>query len=378
MLVMLMLLVAAMGLPVRAVAKVRNPLPPSVARLWDEQLLGAIRIDIRKPPVHARNLFHLSVAMWYAWAAYDPAAIGYDPAAIGYLVREKHRGTWVKDVEAARAEAISYAAYRLLKYRFPVGYLDGDGNPCHPNAGMAQAAFDAQMNALGYDKTFTSTDGSLPAALGNRVAAALISYGQADGANEGVGLCYPDDTGYSLANPPLISKLPGVGPIDDPNRWQPLAFDFLVTQNGIPFGQAIQKFVGVGWGKVRPFALGPGDVNLGTKLFLDPDPPPHLGGLGDEVVKAAMVELIRLSSRIDTSQYVRIDISPGVIFNNSLGADDGTGYPENPATRDAYAPNLVNRADFQRVVTEFWADGPRSEMPPGHWNVFANYVRIIR
>jgi hypothetical protein len=86
-----------------------------VARLWNEQLLGAIRIDIPKPPAHARNLFHRSVAMWDAWAAYDPLAIGY-------LVDEKH------DVEpagreAARAEAISYAAYRLLKHRFPVGYI---------------------------------------------------------------------------------------------------------------------------------------------------------------------------------------------------------------------------------------------------------------
>jgi len=30
--------------------------------------------------------------------------------------------------EAARGEAISYAAYRLLKYRFPVDYVDIDGS----------------------------------------------------------------------------------------------------------------------------------------------------------------------------------------------------------------------------------------------------------
>ena len=102
---------------------------PSVARLWDEQLLAAIRIDIPKPPAHARNLFHLSVAMWDAWAAYSPTAIGY-------LVKEKHSAV---DVEAARAEAISYAAYRLLKYRFPVGYLDIDLKPCHPNDAISQA-----------------------------------------------------------------------------------------------------------------------------------------------------------------------------------------------------------------------------------------------
>src|SRR5258705_9375884 len=52
-------------------------LQPSAARVWDEQLLAAIRIDIPKPPAHARNLFHLSVAMWDAWAAYDPVAVGF-------------------------------------------------------------------------------------------------------------------------------------------------------------------------------------------------------------------------------------------------------------------------------------------------------------
>src|SRR2546422_6517585 len=235
-----MLLLLAPG----SLAALGNKVPgagPSVARLWDEQLLDAIRIDIPKPPVHARNLFHLSVAMWDAWAAYAPTAVGF-------LVKEKLRAD---DVEAARAEAISYAAYRLLKYRFPVGYFDADDKPCHPNDAISQAEFDAQMDALGYDRTFVSTDGDSPAALGNRIAAAVIAYGQDDGSNEGVGLCYPDDTGYAPINPELIFKLPGVGPLVDPNHWQPLAFDFFVTQNGIPIGQSIQRFVGAGWGDVN-------------------------------------------------------------------------------------------------------------------------------
>ena len=41
----------------------------SVARQWDEELLEAIRNDLARPTVHARNLFHVSVAMWDAWAA---------------------------------------------------------------------------------------------------------------------------------------------------------------------------------------------------------------------------------------------------------------------------------------------------------------------
>src|SRR5438105_1394066 len=80
----------------------------SVARLWDEQILSGIRIDSPNPPVHARNLFHLSVVMYDAWAAYDPVAVGY-------LFREKHSAA---NVAAARDETISFAAYRLLKERF--------------------------------------------------------------------------------------------------------------------------------------------------------------------------------------------------------------------------------------------------------------------
>src|SRR5713226_4380713 len=46
----------------------------SVARRWDEALLDAIRRSLPNPPVHARNLFHVSAAMWDAWAAYDATA----------------------------------------------------------------------------------------------------------------------------------------------------------------------------------------------------------------------------------------------------------------------------------------------------------------
>ena len=35
---------------------------------------------------------------------------------------------------------------------------------------------------------------------------------------------------------------------------------------------------------------------------------------------------------------------------------------------------MVNQGDFARALTEFWADGPKSETPPGHWNVIANKV----
>ncbi|TME35177.1 MAG: hypothetical protein E6I62_01105 [Chloroflexi bacterium] len=80
----------------------------SVARMWDEALLDAIRRALPNPPVHARNLFHVSVAMWDAWAAYDPVAEGY-------LVNEN---VSTRDRASARNEAISYAAFRVLEERF--------------------------------------------------------------------------------------------------------------------------------------------------------------------------------------------------------------------------------------------------------------------
>jgi hypothetical protein len=69
-----------------------------------------------------------------------------------------------------------------------------------------------------------------------------------------------------------------------------------------------------------------------------------------------------------------IDISPGVRGNNPLGANTGTGHAVNPATGQPYAPNVMKRGDFGRVLAEYWADGPRSETPPGHWNVIFNRV----
>src|SRR6266436_303907 len=77
----------------------------SVARRWDEALLDAIRRALPNPPVHARNLFHLSVAMWDAWAAYDATASGV-------IFKEKLHVDRC-DVAAARDEAISYSAYRV-------------------------------------------------------------------------------------------------------------------------------------------------------------------------------------------------------------------------------------------------------------------------
>src|SRR5207253_9485515 len=32
------------------------------------------------------------------------------------------------------------------------------------------------------------------------------------------------------------------------------------------------------------------------------------------------------------------------------------------------------RTDDEKMIAEYWADGPHSELPPGHWNLFAQQV----
>lgn len=325
---------------------------PSVARLWDEEILAAIRIDLPNPPVHARNLFHFSIAMYDAWATYDSKAVGY-------LYHEKEPVQ--QDMEAARREAISFAAYRVLTNRFSFSVQKATTLPRLEN----------RLRTLGYSPENDSLEGSSPSAIGNRVAALVIAYFMDDGAQQSRG--YADipfnQGGYAAVNPPLVTGSSETF-IANINRWQPLIITNAVSQNDIPVDQ-VQKFVGAQWKAVRPFAL---HRDYPEDLWFNPGPPPQLGGVGDADFRAQVVEVIRLSSLLDPTGSEMINISPGAMGNNTLGKNDGTGHPVNPITGQPYEPNMVRRGDFGRIMAEFWADGPASETPPGHWNVLANEV----
>jgi hypothetical protein len=146
-----------------------TPLAPrgtaqSVARQWKEVLLAGIRNDLARPTVHARNLYHTSAAMWDAWAAYDDSAD---------QVFHAERAS-AENIQAAREEAISYAACRLLIHRFSNSVGAAETIPL----------INQTMQNLGFDPTDVSEVGDTPAALGNRIAGAVIAYGLTDNANE--------------------------------------------------------------------------------------------------------------------------------------------------------------------------------------------------
>ena len=329
---------------------------PSIARDWNEQILAAIRVDTPHPPAQARNLFSLSVCMYDAWAAYTNGTVGY-------VYRAKHQAA---DLNAARHEAISYAAFRMLRERYAYS----------KTASATQANLNAHMTSLGYSVFNTSRDTSTPAGVGNSIYDAVSAWFINDGCRQTNGtqsVPYPDypvsQGGYTYINDPMPTELPGTF-VTDINRWQRLQIVNAIDQNGFPEGP-IQTYLGAQWLKVRPFALTRTDA---TKPWIDLGPPPHLNGVGDAEFRTNIVAVLRASSELTPDDGVMIDISPGAFGNNSLGANDGAGHLENPATGQPYAPNVVKRGDFVRVLAEFWADGPNSETPPGHWNTLANAV----
>ncbi|MDB6138882.1 MAG: Alkaline phosphatase [Verrucomicrobiaceae bacterium] len=346
----------------------------SAARLWNEQNLAAIRINVPNPPAHARNLFHTAAAMYDAWAAYDPTAVGY-------IYNEKI-SPLPANVEAARAEAISYAAYRVLRNR----YSSGAG------AATTLTNLDNQLTSLGYSTTVAQaalTNDTTPAELGKRVGQAVLTYGASDGFSQTAfpqaytaavnpNVALPMSVlGNNGENPTRLNMPLGVGLPSgtSANFWQPLDLVTSVTQNGIPTPGGPQTFVGVQSLATAPFSLTRVDP---TKPWLDPfGGPSKLSSPGspsptDAAYKANVLDVITRSALLNDPTL--IDASPGTTGNNPLGTDSGTGYATNPITGQPYAANPVKRGDYVRVLAEFWADGPNSETPPGHWHVLANEV----
>ena len=307
--------------------------------------------------------------MYDAWAAYDSNAVGF-------IYRAKHTA---EDMAAARREAISYAMYRMMLERHAYSRTA-------TNQAGANPVF---MAALGYDTNNVSRDTSTPAGVGNSIYDAVSAWFLEDGSRQTAGTPFP------TANPPIAypdypvghprryafvnermnpfahgTTFDGTNTLFFPNLWQRLIVAGSIDQNGFP-QNPLQGYLGAQWLWVRCFSLSRTD---GDKPWIDPGPPPYLGTATDHAFKTNLVEVIRASSQLTTADGVMVDISPATIGNNALGANDGHGYAVNPVTSLPYTSNIVLRGDFTRALTEFWADGPTSETPPGHWNSIANHV----
>lgn len=256
---------------------------------WNAAALQAVRNSRPGPTVTARALAVVHTAMYDAWAAYDPTAVG--TRLLGQLRRPAAEHT-----DANKQRAISVAAYRAFVDVFPT------------QAGLANSL----MAELGYPTD--GSDTSTPAAVGATAAQALLDYRHRDGSNQLNG--YADTSGYQPVN--TWSQ------ILDADHWQPLCVP-TPPPGATTCGGRVQSFLTPHWRDVRPFALTSADQfrGPGPSVSLRPDGRPD-GEYRDEVHK-----ITQHSKQLD---------------------------------------------DTRKMIAEYWADGPTSEFPPGHWNLFAQYV----
>ncbi len=356
----------------------------SVGRQWNEVLLEAIRNDFARPTVHARNLFHISSAMYDAWAVYSATAAPYlaGTDVNGYAC-QLGNFSLDRDLQVAREEAISYAAYRLISHRFANS----------PRAPSTQMAADDLMATLGFDISNESIDSGSgsSAAMGNRIAECYIGHGLQDGSNEAISGA---NTVYLPVNPAIDPVLPGNPTIVDLDRWQPIKLVLFIGQAGNVIKTT--DFLSPEWGQVAPFALTAADRttyqrdDFDYQVYHDPGLPPTAQGPLSAEYKWGFSLVSVWSGHLDQADGVMIDISPASLGNIQSypanfgeyaqfydllnGGDTSVGYTVNPITGAPYDPQIVPRGDYTRVLAEFWADGPDSETPPGHWFVILNSV----
>jgi hypothetical protein len=212
--------------------------------------------------------------------------------------------------EANKRIAISYAIYRVA--------LDLMPDP------RIKTLLAAHMVALGLDPDETDAVGNDPDEIGNAAAKAVIAARANDGANQsglapgsppGPPVPYADYTAYAPVNRPTLVAAPTPrDTVVDVERWQPLSYSDPATGSA-----ATPSFIAPHWRNVMPFALTSADQ-------FRPTPP-------ERYFSQAFVEQAR---------HV-IDVQ-------------------------------ANLTSEQKVIAEYWADGPRSWLPPGHWCEIAGQV----
>ena len=374
----------------------------SVARIWNEVVLHGVRHDWARPTIHARNLWHSSLLMYDAWAAWEPDTLGAPQlyflgdtlAGFACTFEGVETPATAADRRAAQEATISYGVARLIQHRFSDA----------PQAEVILAEVVNRMQDLGYDLAFESTDyatGSLAtdaAALGNYLAQQIIAFGLQDGSHEELNYA---NTYYNAINWFLVMDEPGNPNLDHPNNWQPLQLQEFIDQSGNPISGANLEFLSPEWGDVVPFSLQAEDLSVFERfgaqyqVYHDPGPPPYIDPdvptEFDSDYKWGHTMTAIWSSHLDPADSVMWDISPAAIGNLgyypstieeardyynlfSGGVNSSGGHPYNPTTGAPYAPNVVPRGDFTRVLAEFWADGPDSETPPGHWFTVMNHA----
>jgi hypothetical protein len=244
-------------------------------------------------------------------AIYD-AWSAYDPAKATL----QNGNTEQPANDTDKIKAIDFAAYNTLVDLFP----------------FRESVYAGRMKTL-YGLNFTS-DPSTPARTGTRAAQAVINDRQTDGSNQAKTQtqnpdgtvkvtnsypCTPAGSGTPCPYQPAKKWYETYAP-GDPWTWQQLCVPLSAanpTATPPSCGGTLQQPTTPQWGKITPFAS---QEALLTKVL----PPPQ----------------------------TTTDIATAL------------------ADTDLRGPDM----DRKKVTAEYWADGPRTEFPPGHMAVFAQFL----
>ena len=182
------------------------------------------------------------------------------------------------------------------------------------------SAYRPLMRQLGYDPDDASTDIETPEGIGNVACAAVLEFRHRDKSNQLGDLAdgpYSDWSGYRPLNPPgtVPARASFTKPLN-PEHWQPL------TYTDSAGSLVLQMFAGAQWCDVTPFALTKGDE---FRSAVEPGPFKY----GSPEYQQQAEELIALSASL---------------------------------------------SDREKMIAEYWSDGPGTEQPPGHWLRFAQFV----
>lgn len=286
----------------------------------------------------------LATQVTYASQPSDTVVVQWDDAAM-QAIRDTHPGPPMAARMVAIAHTCMFDAWAAYSSRAVGTQLGGslrrprsEHTLANKNEAISYAAYRALVDlfpteagsvftplmvGLGYNPTNLSTDTTTSAGIGNVSCAAVLTFRHADGSNQLGDLhpgAYSDWTGYAPVNPPSTVPV-NRATVSNPNHWQPLIYDDGATA---PVPHIItQSFVGAQWFKVIPFALR----SANQYEALEAEFGPALYGSAEYLEQAQ--ELITISA---------------------------------------------NLTDQQKLIAEYWANGPRSELPPGHWCLFAQFV----
>ena len=357
---------------------------------WNAVALQEVRLSpaLRNgPPIVARALAIAHTCMYDAWAAYDGDAVATTD------LYGKRRRPADERTDSNKAQTISFAAYRCLLNLFPYQ--------------ATASRLQGRMVRLGYDYTDKSTNKTTPTGIGNIAAQAVIDARANDGSNQYGNASCPSEHEWNVCPlPPVhlrvlaqVSCVVDTYPwtteplqhlLDAPPELQPLP---CVGPNGMPFGPdadyAYADYDDDGYSHYVPSNRLMGYC---TPLVTGSCPGGYLDGNPDPFINPALpwpdvVEPNRWQPLVYNNHKRQTflgahwaNVTPFAL-TSAQQFDDRVPPPDVQKGPENYQRNVDEVLQFSAALdatsklnVEYWADGPASELPPGHWGLFAQFV----